>query len=112
MQRFLSDLAKLYKADDNFKDHMDKFQRVLKTEEWRFFITLCMSMKNHMATGMFKPEYTKLSAEEKDIIQRTFANMNEMLDFFMGPLRWFQKKSKFQIAAKRFLPDFDKKDKA
>ena len=112
MQKFLNEIAKSYKADDGFKGRMDKFQAVLKTEEWRFFIMLCMAMKNHMATGMFKPEYTKLPAEEKDIVQRTFANMNEMLDFFMGPLGWFQKKNRFQIAAKRFMPDLEKKDKA
>jgi len=108
VQKFLSELAKAYQADDDFKSKFDKFQRVLKTEEWRFFITLCMAMKNHMATGMFKPEYTKLSAEEKDIIQRTFAHMNEVLDFFLNPLGWFQKKSKLQIAAKRFMPDLKK----
>jgi hypothetical protein len=105
VQKFLNQLAKSYKSDDEFKGRMDKFQRALKSEEWRFFITLCMAMKNHMATGMFKPEFTKLSAEEKDIVQRTFANMNEILDFFMGPLGWFQKKNKFQIAVDRFKPD-------
>ena len=112
MQKFLSQLAKSYQSDDEFKGRMDKFQRALKSEEWRFFIMLCMAMKNHMATGMFKPEYTKLPANEKDIIQRSFAQVNEMLDFFMGPLSWFQKKNKFQIAAKRFMPDLKKKDKA
>jgi hypothetical protein len=112
MRKFLSEVAKSYQSDDAFKGRVDKFQRALKSEEWLFFITLCMAMKNHMATGMFKPEYTKLSAEEKDIIQRTFANMNELLDFFMSPLGWFQKKGKFQIAAKRFMPDLKKKDKA
>ena len=112
MQKFLSEIAKAYQNDDGFKGRMDKFQHALKTEEWRFFIMLCMSMKNHMATGMFKPEFTKLSAEEKDIVQRTFANMNELLDFFMGPLGWFQKKNRFQIAAKRFMPDSGEKGKA
>jgi hypothetical protein len=109
MRKFLNELAKAYEADDEFRGKMDKFQRVLKSEEWRFFVTLCMAMKNHMATGMFKPEYTKLPAEEKDIVQRTFANMNEMLDFFLSPVGWFKRKNKFQIAAKRFMPDLKKK---
>jgi hypothetical protein len=110
MQQFLNDLAKAYQADEGFKGKMDKFQHALKSEEWRFFITLCMAMKNHMAVDMFTAKYTKLSAEEKDVRQRAYANMNEVLDFFMRPLGYFNKKSKFTLAAKRFMPDLkDKK---
>jgi hypothetical protein len=109
MQKLLNDLSKAYQSDDDFKMKMDGFQRALKSEEWRFFITLAMAMKNHMAVDMFTAQYTKLTAEEKDIRQRTYSNINEILDFFMNPLRYFQKKSKFSMVSKRFMPDLQKK---
>lgn len=109
MQQFLNDLAKSYQVDDEFKSRVDNFQRALKSEEWRFFITLCMAMKNHMAVDMFTHKYTRLSADEKDVLQRTYANLNEVLDFFMRPLGHFAKKSRFSNAAKRFMPDLNGK---
>jgi len=109
MQKFLNDLAKAYQADDNFKMKLDRFQHALKSEDWRFFITLAMAMKNHMAVDMFTAHYTKLTPQEKDIRQRTYANMNDVLDFFMNPLSYFRKKSKISVMAKRFMPDLQKK---
>lgn len=111
MHKFLNDLAKAYQSDDEFKSRIDRFQHALKSEEWRFFITLVMAMKNHMAVDMFTDHYTKLPPDEKDVIQRTYANMNDVLDFFMSPLNYFKKKNRFSAAAKRFMPDLQQKGK-
>jgi len=49
-----------------------------------------------MANDMFSRNYTALDQSEKDVVQRTYYNVGQILDFLSNPLPWVQKKSRWQ----------------
>jgi len=54
-------------------------------------------MKGIMATDMFSRQHTALSPVEKDVTQRTYYNIDQMLTFLLDPLKWMKKQSKWPI---------------
>jgi len=59
-----------------------------------------MTIKGIMATDMFSKNHTLLDEREKDIIQRTYYNIDQMLTFLVSPMAWMQKKGRWQTNLK------------
>jgi len=50
-----------------------------------------------MATDMFSRKYTDLDVKEKDVRQRTYYNIDQMITFLLNPTGWIKKRSKWQL---------------
>lgn len=68
---------------------------MMKTEEWQTFKDILLTVKGGIATDMFSRTFTSLDAEEKDVRQRTYYNIDQMLTFLSSPLKWVHKRSKW-----------------
>ena len=75
---------------------MEHLQGAIQTEEWKFYTQLLMTVKGIMATDMFSKRYTLLDEKEKDVTQRTYYNIDQMLTFLLNPLNWMKKRSKWK----------------
>lgn len=96
IKNLLSDFVKFYEENEAFKQQLGQLDRVKATKEWKFYTDLLITIKGIMASDMFSKHHTLLDEREKDIVQRTYYNIDQMLTFLMNPLRWMKKKSRWQ----------------
>ena len=53
-------------------------------------------IRGQMAVNMFSDRHTKLPEREKDVMQRTYSNINQMIAFLLDPGKWVKKKIKWK----------------
>ena len=92
MKSLLRDIAELYKTNDEFKRQLENYARYIGLPEGQFVRGVMLLIKGNMTLTLLSPRYTKLDPTEKDVLQRTFYNINQMLDFLIAPLKEMQKK--------------------
>jgi hypothetical protein len=92
MKSLLRDFEVLYEQHAEFKRQLDNYTRVVKTPEWKFFQDMLLTMRGTIVTEMLSKRYTILDREEKDIAQKTFYNIVQLLDFWGNPVGWIKKK--------------------
>lgn len=97
MKSLLTQFIELFDKEEEYKRRLANYQRILKTEEWQFFRDTLMTIRGTMATDMFSRKYTDLNVQEKDVIQKTYYNIDQMIAFLLNPLGWMKKRSKWQI---------------
>lgn len=78
--------------NEEFCRRLDNYARVLKSEEWKFVRDVFMSVKGEMALDMLSSKFTELNAQEKDVRQRAYFEINTMLDFLSDPKGWVRRK--------------------
>lgn len=57
---------------------------------------MLITIRGSIAEEMLSKEFTSLNQAEKDVMQRTYHNIDQMLIFLMNPLRWIAKKSRWK----------------
>ena len=97
MKNLLNQFVILYENNDEFRRRLDGLQRMMETEEWRTLNDILITIKGVMATDMFSNKFTSLDAKEKDILQRTYYNIDQILTFLSKPLGWIKKRSRWEI---------------
>ena len=95
MKNLLNQFAEYFEKNEEFQRELVDFQRAIKSKQWKFYGRLLMTIKGIMANDMFSRGYTNLSQEEKDVMQRTYYNIDQMLTFLLDPLAWIRKRSKW-----------------
>ena len=55
-------------------------------------------IRGQMAVDMFSRSHTNLDEAEKDVVQRTYYNINQILEFLSEPEKWIRKRSKWEQA--------------
>ncbi len=94
--KLLSQFVTYFEQSEEFQRELTALERAIKTKEWQFFKTMLLSMQGIMANDMLSKQYTNLDQAEKDVMQKTYYNINQMLMFFMNPLGWVKKRSKWK----------------
>ena len=105
MRNLVSIFEKLFNENDSFARQARDYTRVLKTPQWKFLTDAILMIRGQMAQDMFSKKYTNLSETEKDVIQKTYYNINQILDFLVNPQGWVNRRTKF----KQELADQSKK---
>ena len=95
MKNLLNQFHEYFQQSDDFKQQIVNYQRMLKTKEWRTHYDLLMTIKGIMANDMFSRKYTSLDAQEKDVVQKTYYNINQILDFLLNPVKGIEKQGKW-----------------
>lgn len=85
---------------DEYKRRLDAYDRILKTEEWKFLRDTFMTIKAEILADMLSRKHTDLNETEKDVIQKTYYNINQMLDFLSEPKKWIAKRSRWESVVK------------
>lgn len=90
-------LSAVYHFLINYDEAMQKaerYQRALKTEDWKFLQDVVLTIKSEMQTDMLSKTHMLLSPEEKDVTQRTYYHINQILDFILNPVGWTKERQK------------------
>ena len=95
MKNLLNQFLELYKKNEAFQQELGQLDRAKATKEWKFYTDLLITIKGIMATDMFSKHHTLLDEREKDVIQRTYYNIDQMLTFLLNPVRWIEKRSRW-----------------
>ena len=98
MKYLLKDIMDYMDENDNFKRRAQNYSRTMKTQELEFMQLAIEIIKGIMLKDMLSFKHTNLDAYEKDVAQRTYYNIHEILDFLSNPEQWFRKKSKLRLA--------------
>jgi hypothetical protein len=98
MRNLVNIFEELFREHDGFQRNAHDFSRAMKTEEFKFLVDAILMLRGEMARDMFSYSYTKSDPIEKDVTQRTYYNVNQILDFLINPTLWVQKKSKLKQA--------------
>jgi len=104
MKNLLAQFVTYFNESEEFQRELAALERVIKSKEWQFFKTMLLSMQGIMANDMLSKHYTNLDQTEKDVMQKTYYNINQMLMFFMSPFGWVKKRSKWKEVLKA-VPD-------
>ena len=95
MKNLMSQFVRVYDTHEDFQRRMDHYDRILKTDEWKFVRDVLITIKSTMMQELLTAKHTDLPAGEKDVMQRTYYNVNLTLDFLMQPTNWIRfKKSR------------------
>ena len=105
MRNLVNIFEKLFNSNDEFSRRAGNYSRALKTEEWQFLKDAIQLIQGQMAIDMFSRKYTQLNETEKDVIQKTYYNTNQILDFLANPQGWITRRNKI----KQQLADLSKK---
>ena len=105
MRNLVNQFVQLCDTNEEFQRRMVAYETVLKTKQWKFVRDVFLTIKGKMLEDVFSETFTNLTAEEKDITQKTYHNINEILDFLSNPTRWVRRKSIY----KQFSTDLAKR---
>jgi hypothetical protein len=82
-----SKLSKYLLLSDEGKQNFHKYDALKKHEGWIVHQGFLIEIMNEISTYMLDGEFTKLEKEEKDVQQRAFFMVKEIVDFLLNPLR-------------------------
>lgn len=85
----------LFEKEEEYQRRLGNYQRVMKTEEWQFVRDTLLTIRGAIANDMFTRKFTELDAMDKDVLQKTYYNIDQMLTFLLNPLGWIKKRSKW-----------------
>jgi hypothetical protein len=94
MRSLISELLSTYEKYDEFKRKLQNYDNYITGEEGSFVRDVFRTTKLAITVEMFTARFTKLSAGEKDVQQRTFYQLDQMLDFLMAPMKVVNEKTK------------------
>ena len=88
----LNDLIKLHETNDSVQRGVDSWQRFLEMPDAKFYRDMLLTIKGTILSEVFSGAFTELDATEKDVMQRTYYHVNQLLDFLLAPSRYINKK--------------------
>jgi hypothetical protein len=83
----LRELLTLYEKHDAFKQQLETYSRQLEAGEFKFFRDMLLTMRGVILADVFSNSFTELGAADKDAMQRTYYQLNQWLDFMLGPMK-------------------------
>ncbi|MBW1719907.1 MAG: hypothetical protein JRJ43_10190 [Deltaproteobacteria bacterium] len=84
----------LFNSNDAFARQAQDYSHALKSLEWKFLMDAIYLIRGQMAEDMFSRKFTELTETEKDVIQKTYYNINQILDFLGNPQGWINRRTK------------------
>ncbi len=105
MRDLTKQFQKLLKENENFQREASGYERAVQTPQWKFLI-LCMQIfRAEMLKDMVSKRFTDLEATEKDVTQKVYYHLSQLINFLSSPNAWIQEKGKWQ----RFVPNLSSK---
>jgi len=112
MRYLLKDIQDYMENDEGFRQRAANYSRVMKENELKFMGEAIMIIKGIIMSDMLSFKHTNSEPYEKDIQQRTYYNIIQILDFLQNPEQWFRKKSKLKLAYSNTAEKFKRQFKS
>ena len=96
MKNLLNQFIELYDTEEEYRRQLANYSHATKSNEWAFFRDTLMMIKGVMASDMFSRRFTDLDQQEKDVTQKTYHNIDQILTFLLNPGGWIKKRSRWQ----------------
>lgn len=103
MKSLVNVFVQYFTNDEDFRQKMGSYDRFLKSEDGKFFLSMLAIMRGLIANDFFSADYTKKPAQEKDVQQRAYFHVNQVLSFLAQPRKHIEKKSFWRLSG---LPNF------
>jgi len=98
MRSLLKDIQDYMEQDDSFRQRAGNYTRAMQSEEMKFMQECILIIKGVMMSDMLSYQHTNSDPYDKDVAQRTYYNINQILDFLVNPENWLRKKNKLKQA--------------
>jgi len=86
-------------SDEEYKRKFASLERAMTGPDWKTVVEILWMVKNNMASELLTDnKLTELSAAEKDIVQRVYHEVNEIVDFLTSPSKWVKRKGLLSVA--------------
>jgi hypothetical protein len=108
MKSLLNKFVIHYSQFEEFQRQVDEYERAIQTKEWKFLKDTILVIKSEMIQQLLSKEFTDMNAEDKDVLQKTYYNINQILDYLESPARWFKHINRFKQV---LTPNFKSKGK-
>ena len=105
MRELLGNFTALFIKDEKFRGNLDSYIRFLESRDGVFFRTMLQTMMSMMVDDMLSSRYTQLEAEEKDVEQRAYHQIYEILLFLSSPSKWIREKTAYKMSVVPSLAD-------
>jgi hypothetical protein len=98
VRELLGNFVGLFLRDEKFRSNLDSYVRFLDSRDGVFFRTMLQAMMSMMVEDMLSKRYTQLDAVSKDVEQRAYQQIYEVLLFFASPSKWIREKTAFKMS--------------
>lgn len=88
----VTELLRLYNKNDAFKQQIETYSRQMETGAFKFFRDMLLTMKGVILADMFSQGFSELGAADKDVLQRTYYQLNQWIDFMIAPMKAINEK--------------------
>jgi hypothetical protein len=99
MKDVLQQFVLYFQKSEEFQQRLDSYGRFLLTTDGKFVKDVFLSIKGVILEDMLSNGFTKLSAVDKDVQQRAYHEITELMDFLAEPKRWVKQRSKIYEVA-------------
>ena len=105
MRDLLGNFVGMFLKDEKFGSGLNSYTRFLESRDGVFFRTMLQTMMSLMVDDMLSKRYTVLEPTEKDVTQKTYYNIYEILLFLSGPTKWIKEKTAYKMSMAPNLTD-------
>jgi len=96
MRRLVNIFEKVFNSNDEFARQALNYSRALKTDEWQFLVNAIHIIRVQMSADMFSKQYTDLTEKEKDVLQKTYYQTMQILEFLASPRDWINRRVQYK----------------
>lgn len=94
MRGILTEISRAY-ANEQYRTQLLQYMDMQKSEGWKVHQQMLLMMRGMIAEEMLSSRFTKLDEREKDVRQRAYHNVNEVIGFLLKPIEKAVKKAEF-----------------
>jgi hypothetical protein len=84
--RAIKKLANKLVSTETEKQKYNKLVQMTQTDGWQIYMEYLLYMRGFMAEDLFSKEFTEKTPAEKDILQRAYSMVSEVILFLTNPL--------------------------
>ena len=86
MKNLINELIDTYEKYDEFKRQLENYHNYIKSEDGKFAADVLKICQASAVKELLTARYTRLPASEKDVVQRTIYQLNQVFEFLMAPM--------------------------
>lgn len=94
MKDVLHQFVIYFQKSEEFQQRLDAYGRFLNTSDGKFLKDVFISIKGVILEDMLSNSFTNLSAEEKDVQQKAYHKITDLMNFLAEPKRWVRQHSR------------------
>lgn len=80
------------------EEGVEAYEAMQQSKGWQFHQSVLQLCRGNMLEVLLSKSFTEQSAEEKDVLQRTFHELDKIINFLLNPLASFKKSNKWKLA--------------